>query len=416
MSIDNISFADYYVTPSFDEVGKFISGDASVCHFSTLEKFIEFFKYIFTGSYKPSEYQEIYNILHEEQHNTTIRPLLAMLGMMNMTVAEKQRNYSILLDETASEHGEKVAKFFYNDMLIAQTGLTDDIINQLKEAYFIAPQDPNRIIFLEPENPGFYISNSIDSLVLSDDDDVDADVIDCASIEEVVVSDDCRLSSESLTGNTTSASQPIDDFIKDLAEMDIAQINPGSKVGAGGYGTVYRIGEYVIKIMRNKYNNNVSTENNPESAPSRVSEKLNIANDDPNFSRTAQLKDNAKNIDVLVSKYINSSSKLSDQQREEAVQLLASRGLVMHDITRTGNVLLTESGEYYFVDGDQLALSQAARMERRPSTATIIMEEGLITGLQYRQYQNKLNGPGQQQLEYLQTLQATTPDETPNAA
>lgn len=114
--------------------------------------------------------------------------------------------------------------------------------------------------------------------------------------------------------------------------------------------------------------------------PERVSKYLNLANGDKNFSRSASMNIDGKDVMVLVSKYIQGQEfDIEDEDNYRMAEaLLKSRGVYMHDINILGNILVKE-GVLFFVDGDQIVLSQAARQQRGVSLATVQLEEQIKT-------------------------------------
>lgn len=110
--------------------------------------------------------------------------------------------------------------------------------------------------------------------------------------------------------------------------------------------------------------------------PERVSKYLNMANGDKNFSRSAIMNINGKDVTVLVSKYIQGQEfDVEDEDNYRMAEaLLKSRGVYMHDINILGNILVKE-GVLFFVDGDQIVLSQESRQQRSVSLATRQLEE-----------------------------------------
>ncbi|EDN2049683.1 hypothetical protein GHW95_22310, partial [Salmonella enterica] len=152
----------------------------------------------------------------------------------------------------------------------------------------------------------------------------------------------------------TDASQPaaIEAFInspefqKNIRMRDIEK----NKIGSGSYGTVYLFyllnDEFVVKIPINERGIKVDV-NSPEHRnchPDRVSKYLNMANDDKNFSRSASMNINGKDVTVLVSKYIQGQElDVEDEDNYRmAEELLKSRGVFMHDINILGNILIKE--------------------------------------------------------------------------
>ncbi|EJL0565888.1 hypothetical protein NL588_004279, partial [Salmonella enterica] len=188
---------------------------------------------------------------------------------------------------------------------------------------------------------------------------------------------------ESCATDQTDASQPaaIEAFInspefqKNIRMRDIEK----NKIGSGSYGTVYRLHEdFVVKIPINERGIKVDV-NSPEHRnchPDRVSKYLNMANGDKDFSRSAIMNINGKDVTVLVSKYIEGQEfDIEDEDNYRMAEaLLESRGVYMHDIDNLGNILVKE-GVLFFVDGDQIVLSQESRQQRSVSLATRQLEE-----------------------------------------
>lgn len=92
-----------------------------------------------------------------------------------------------------------------------------------------------------------------------------------------------------------------------------------------------------------------------------------------------------KKIEILVSKYINGQEFdiRTNANYESAANLLNERDLYMHDLNIFGNVLIKD-GELFFVDGDQIVLSQEKRRERRVPLATQELEQQIRTLYQVR--------------------------------
>lgn len=69
-----------------------------------------------------------------------------------------------------------------------------------------------------------------------------------------------------------------------------------------------------------------------------------MANDDKNFSRSAIMNINGKDVTVLVSKYIQGQEfDVEDEDNYRMAEaLLKSRGFYMHDINILGNILVKE--------------------------------------------------------------------------
>ncbi|EEP7775136.1 Secreted effector kinase SteC, partial [Salmonella enterica] len=138
--------------------------------------------------------------------------------------------------------------------------------------------------------------------------------------------------------------------------------------------------------------------------PDRVSNYLNMANDDNNFSRSAIMNINGENVTVLVSKYIKGEEfDISDDEKyRRAEELLESRGGYMHDMHILGNILVKED-VLFFVDGDQIVLSKDARQQRRASFATVQLEEQIKAHYLVNLKQAETKGKTED-IEYYQSL------------
>jgi len=188
-----------------------------------------------------------------------------------------------------------------------------------------------------------------------------------------------ELRNEAPTATKLSA---IDQFI---AKLDKVKIETQPQIGAGSYGTCYRCGDFVIKVPVNSSGNFVDW-NSPEhknAKPERVSRYLNEANNDCDYSRSAQAVFNNKPMNVLVSKFVQGHELDVDNEENyfRASDHLESRGLYMHDINVMGNILVDKNDNLHIIDGDQLVLSQAKRLERQPSMATTDLEDQIESSL-----------------------------------
>lgn len=188
-----------------------------------------------------------------------------------------------------------------------------------------------------------------------------------------------QLHNEAPTATKLSA---IDQFI---AKLDKVKIETQPQIGAGSYGTCYRCGDFVIKVPVNSSGNFVDW-NSPEhknAKPERVSRYLNEANNDCDYSRSAQAVFNNKPMNVLVSKFVQGHELDVDNEENyfRASDHLESRGLYMHDINVMGNILVDKNDNLHIIDGDQLVLSQAKRLERQPSMATTDLEDQIESSL-----------------------------------
>lgn len=178
-------------------------------------------------------------------------------------------------------------------------------------------------------------------------------------------------------------------------------------IGSGSYGSVYLFEDkYAIKLPVNStgkmidFNSDVHRNGHPK----RVSYYLNCANNDSDFSRHMQIVFDNKKMEVLVSKYIDGKEFNIGitENYERAEDLLDERGLYMHDLNVLGNILIKDD-ELFFVDGDQIVLSQEKRRERRVSVVTEALEKQIRTNLEVKLHtaQKKNN---QNDIEYYSSL------------
>lgn len=119
-----------------------------------------------------------------------------------------------------------------------------------------------------------------------------------------------------------------------------------NKIGSGSYGTVYLLNdEFVVKIPINERGIKVDV-NSPEHRnchPDRVSKYLNMANGDKDFSRSAIMNINGKDVTVLVSKYIQGQEfDIEDEDNYRMAEALLESGVYMHIIDNLGNILVKE--------------------------------------------------------------------------
>lgn len=210
-----------------------------------------------------------------------------------------------------------------------------------------------------------------------------------------------QLRNEAPTATKLSA---IDQFI---AKLDKVKIETQPRIGAGSYGTCYRCGDFVIKVPVNSSGNFVDW-NSPEhknAKPERVSRYLNEANNDRDYSRSAQAVFNNKPMNVLVSKFVQGHELDVDNEENyfRASDHLESRGLYMHDINVIGNILVDKNDNLHIIDGDQLVLSQAKRLERQPSMATIDLEDQIESSLQVK-LKMATNRKNEEDITYYQDL------------
>lgn len=195
--------------------------------------------------------------------------------------------------------------------------------------------------------------------------------------------DNPLVNNEKLIANQLSGN--IDDFIKNLNGIKFSNQNI---LGKGSYGTVYRFGDFVVKVPVNIHGVQLDWMSGAlkNANPERVSRYLNLANDDECFSRVADIDFKGKEMKVLVSKYIE-GVQLEPEEIDEAEDVLHERGFHMHDINVDGNVLKTKDDQYYFLDADQLVVYSPVLRERRPSETTVELEEGITSMLALKSHQ-----------------------------
>lgn len=75
----------------------------------------------------------------------------------------------------------------------------------------------------------------------------------------------------------------------------------------------------------------------------------------------------------------------------------------MHDINVIGNILVDKNDNLHIIDGDQLVLSQAKRLERQPSMATIDLEDQIESSLQVK-LKMATNRKNEEDITYYQDL------------
>ncbi|EBS7632531.1 Secreted effector kinase SteC [Salmonella enterica] len=357
--------------------------------FSTCERFIDFFRSIFTSRSLISDYREIYNLLCQKKERPDIkgpfspgpfskrdedctrwRPLLGYIKLIDASRPETRDKYTV--EVLAHQENMLLLKLFYDGILVTETECSERCVDFLKETMFnynsgeitLAALDNDHLAPSEAGSNGIY-------------DAFEYRLIDFLSMPATASGD----GSGAIDQTDTSQPAAIEAFInspefkKNIHMPDIEK----NKIGSGSYGTVYRLhNEFVVKIPINEWGIKVDV-TSPEHRnchPERVSKYLNLANGDKNFSRSASMNIDGKDVMVLVSKYIQGQEfDIEDEDNYRMAEaLLKSRGVYMHDINILGNILVKE-GVLFFVDGDQIVLSQASRQQRGVSLATVQLEE-----------------------------------------
>jgi hypothetical protein len=251
----------------------------------------------------------------------------------------------------------------------AASHIGDEVIESETEIITLAISEP-------PEVEKTSENNIVENSAVVEEPIADA-VVDnspCDSVENTVVS--------VIENNANNIVADIDAFIRDELEVKgLEQLVKNSReIGSGAYGTAYEFGGFVVKIPVNEHGHTVDfSDYNASGHPERASRYLNGANDDPNFSRAIEIKktnDNEEKVDVLVSRYIEGKN-IRISERKTAETELNKRGFYMHDAEVRGNILKGSDGKYYFIDADQIVISEEARKQRRPSLTTVDLEEML---------------------------------------
>ncbi|MER3178882.1 SPI-2 type III secretion system effector kinase SteC [Salmonella enterica] len=363
--------------------------------FSTYEKFIDFFRNIFTRRSLISDYREIYNLLCQKNERPDItkpfslrpfsrrdedctrwRPLLGYIKLIDASRPETIDKYTV--EVLAHQENMLLLQMFYDGVLVTETECSERCVDFLKETMFNYNNGEITLAALGNDNlpPSEAGSNGVYEAF-------EHRLIDFLATPATPATPATASGDESCAIDQTDTSQPAaieafinsPDFQKNIRMRDIEK----NKIGSGSYGTVYRLHEdFVVKIPINErgIKVDVNSQEHRNCHPDRVSKYLNMANGDKNFSRSAIMNINGKDVTVLVSKYIQGQElDVEDEDNYRMAEaLLKSRGVYMHDINILGNILIKE-GVLFFVDGDQMVLSQESRQQRSVSLATRQLEE-----------------------------------------
>ncbi|EHM45808.1 protein kinase family protein [Yokenella regensburgei] len=364
-----------------------------VYQFSRFEKFIDYFRHIFTGKSAISEYYQIHHLLYQHRNHPEIsrpmsleimpqgsdvtqwRPIIGFVKLIDNSKPEAVSRYSIEVQQR--DDGVAVIDMKFDGIVLAQADCSADNLEFLKTCLF---NDNNGEIRSRTVDTGFegsgeahfysafqhrlekHLSTYVEDLTHFN-----------TRVSELVAMRDEA---------DSSAPADIDRFIEKMAaegnitKESLAKLKP---IGSGSYGSVYLFeGKYAVKIPVNSTGNMIDTHSaeHRNAHPERVSHYLNRANRDPDFSRYMQISFDNKKMEVLVSKYINGKvfDTGTDANYERADNLLYERGVYMHDLNVHGNILI-KNDELFFVDGDQIVLSQEKRLERRVSVVTEALEQ-----------------------------------------
>ncbi|HAU3358745.1 TPA: Secreted effector kinase SteC [Salmonella enterica subsp. salamae] len=357
--------------------------------FSTCEKFIDFFRSIFTNRSLIAEYKEIYSLLCQKKEHPDIkgpfsprpfskrdedctrwRPILGYVKLIGASRSETIDKYTV--EVLAHQENTLLLKLFYDGILVTETECSERSIDFLKETMF--NYNTGEITLAALDNDSLPPSEAGSNRIY---DAFEQRLIDFLSTPARASGDE----SGAIDQADAPQPAPIEAFInspefqKNIRMTDIEK----NKIGNGSYGTVYLLNdEFVVKVPINDrgIKIDITSPEHRNCHPDRVSKYLNMANDDKNFSRSVSMNINGKDVPVLVSKYIQGQELdiENDDNYRMAEALLESRGVYMHDMNILGNILVKE-GVLFFVDGDQIVLSKESRQQRRVSLATTQLEE-----------------------------------------
>ncbi len=419
--------------------------------FSTCEKFIDFFRSVFTGRSLISDYKEIYTLLCQKKERPDIkgpfplkkdesctqwRPIIGYVKLIDASRPEAMGKYTV--EVLAYRENTSLLKMYYESVLLAEAECSEHCLDFLKETMFNYNTGEITLTTLENENLPLdeangngryaafeqrlleYLSPAPESAgddgattQTASQQEAVIDVFDSNATTQTASQQEAVIDVFDSNATTQTAPQQMaeidrfinsPDFRKNICMADIEK----NKIGSGSYGTVYLLNnEFVVKVPINNrgIKVNFTSQEHRNGHPDRVSNYLNMANDDNNFSRSAIMNINGENVTVLVSKYIKGEEfDISDDENyRRAEELLESRGVYMHDMHILGNILQINKQQLYFVDGDQIVLSKDARQQRRASLATMQLEEQIKARYLVNLKQAETKGDVED-IEYYQSL------------
>ncbi|EAP1214474.1 Secreted effector kinase SteC [Salmonella enterica] len=380
--------------------------------FSTCEKFIDFFRSVFTGRSLISDYKEIYTLLCQKKERPDIkgpfplkkdesctqwRHIIGYVKLIDASRPEAMGKYTV--EVQAYRENTSLLKMYYESVLLAEAECSEHCLDFLKETMFNYNTGEITLTTLENENLPLDEANGNGRYAA-----FEQRLIEYLSPTPESAGDDgatAQTASQQMAEIDIFINSP--DFRENICMADIEK----NKIGSGSYGTVYLLNnEFVVKVPINNrgIKVNFTSQEHCNGHPDRVSNYLNMANDDNNFSRSAIMNINGENVTVLVSKYIKGEEfDISDDEKyRRAEELLESRGVYMHDMHILGNILVKED-VLFFVDGDQIVLSKDARQQRRASFATVQLEEQIKAHYRVNLKQAETKGKTED-IEYYQSL------------
>lgn len=394
-----------------------------VYQFSLFEKFIDFFRYVFTGKSKISEYYQIHCLLYHHRNNPQIskpkslslekiplsgdvtnwRPIIGFVKLINKSKPEAVSQYSVEVLQRDDRVSVIIMKF--NGIVLAQAECSAYDLKFLKTCLF-------------NDNNGEIRSSKVDegSEGRGETDFYSAFQHRLKKHLSTYVED--RIHFQTLVSKLVpKRDEPDKHALADIDRFNEEMVAKGNItkerlakcnfIGSGRYGSVYLFeGKYAVKIPVNNTGNtiDVNSDEYRNAHPKRVSHYLNLANNDPDFSRYMQIFVYNKKTVVLVSKYINGErfDISTDANYKRAEDLLVERGVYMHDLNVYGNILIKDDN-LFFVDGDQIVQSQEKRRERRVSVVTEALELQIRRSYEYKLLVARKNR-NQEDIDYYSSL------------
>lgn len=392
-----------------------------VYQFSRFEKFIDYFRHIFTGKSAISEYYQIHHLLYQHRNRPEIsrpmsfeimplggdvtnwRPIIGFVKLIDNSKPEAVSRYSIEVQQR--DDGVPVIDMKFDGIVLAQADCSADNLEFLKNCLFNDNNGEIRNDTVEAGPEGSGESHFYSAFQHRLEKHLSTYVEDLTNFNMLVSELVAKRNKE-----VSSAPADIDRFIEKMAaacNITKESLAKHKLIGRGSYGSVYLFeGKYAVKIPVNSTGNMIDTHSaeHRNAHPERVSHYLNRANNDTDFSRHMQIVFENKKMDILISKYINGKvfDIGTDANYERADGLLEERGLYMHDLNVYGNIIIKDD-VLFFVDGDQIVLSQEKRRERRVSEVTEALEQQIRINYEVKLHAAKRNN-NQKDIEYYSSL------------
>lgn len=305
-----IPFVNNVCHISSEQMSDLLEGK-DVYQFSLFEKFIDYFRHVFTGKSTISEYFQIHHLLYQHWNNPQIskpisvekkprgydvtqwRPNIGFVKLIDNSKPEAVSKYSI--DVWQQYDGVSVIDMKFDGIVLAQANCSADNLAFLKTCLF---NDKGEIRRHTEEDEGPV--GTVGSRFYSDfesclEKHLSTYVEDLTRFNTLVSK---QVAQRDVPNN--SAPADIDRFIeKMVVEGSITKdsLTKDNLIGSGSYGSVYLFeGKYAVKIPVNRTGNMIDTHSaeHQNAHPERVSRYLNLANNAPNFSRHMQIVFNNK--------------------------------------------------------------------------------------------------------------------------